>query len=148
MEVCRIPMEELYPILAEQLSRGSAQLPVTGNSMSPTLRGGRDLVRLERPERGVKRGDVLLYRSQSGQYVLHRCLKAGETLVCCGDRQLTKESIRAEQVLAVVTAFRRKGRWHDSGAPLYRLYVRAWMILPLRRAVLLMRELLRRLGVK
>lgn len=148
MEVRPIPMEELYPILEAQLAHGPAQLPVTGSSMSPTLRGGRDLVRLEKLAGRAGRGDVLLYRRHSGQYVLHRCLKAGEPLICCGDRQLTKEEVSGDQVLAVVTAFRRGGVWHEASAPLYRLYVQLWMILPLRRMVFFVREGLRRLGVK
>jgi len=147
MEVRRIPMEELYRLLEEQLAHGSAQLPVTGNSMSPTFRGGRDLVRLERKE-VLRRGDVILYRRDSGQYVLHRLLRVGEeTLVCCGDRQTEREQIRPSQALAVVTAFCRKGVWRDVNAPLYRLYLQFWMILPLRRAVFFAREVLRRVGI-
>ena len=147
MEVRRIPMEELYRLLEEQLAHGSAQLPVTGNSMSPTFRGGRDLVRLERKE-VLRRGDVILYRRDSGQYVLHRLLRVGEeTLVCCGDRQTEREQIHPSQALAVVTAFCRKGVWRDVNAPLYRLYLQFWMILPLRRAVFFAREVLRRVGI-
>ena len=147
MEVRRIPMEELYRLLEEQLRNGSARLPVTGSSMSPTFRGGRDLVRLERREQ-LHRGDVILYRRDSGQYVLHRLLKVGEEiLVCCGDRQVEQETIRPHQVLAVVTAFCRKGVWRDVTDPLYRLYLQFWMILPLRRAVFFLREMLRRVGI-
>ena len=148
MEVRSIPMEELYPLLEEQLRRGSARLPVTGSSMSPTLRGGRDLVRLERLQGGAQRGDGLLYRRDSDQYVLHRGLKAGEELICCGDRQVEQEAVRPDQVLAVATAFCRKGTWHETSEPLYRLYTQLWMLLPLRRAAFLVRGALRRLGVK
>ena len=144
MEVCRIPMEELYPILQTQLRRGEAQLPVTGVSMTPTLRGGRDLVRLKRPDRGAKRGDILLYRRENGQYILHRVLRSGPTLTCCGDRQTETESVRPEQVLAVVTAFYRGGRWHDVDEPFYRLYAALWMLLPLRRCVLFLRQRMHR----
>lgn len=144
MEVCRIPMEELYPILHQQLLRGEARLPVTGISMTPTLRGGRDFVRLRQLERSPKRGDILLYRRDSGQYILHRVLRSGETLTCCGDRQFEKETIRPDQVLAVVTAIGRKGRWTDVNAPLYRLYTTLWMCMPLRRCAFFLRRCVRR----
>lgn len=143
MEVCRIPMEELYPILHQQLLRGEARLPVTGISMTPTLRGGRDLVRLRRLEGAAKRGDILLYRRDNGQYILHRVLRGGKTLICCGDRQFEKETIRPEQALAVVTAICRKGKWTDVHAPLYRLYTALWMILPLRRCAFFLRRCVR-----
>jgi hypothetical protein len=144
MEVCRIPMEELYPVLDAQLQRGEAQLPVTGISMTPTLRGGRDLVRLRKLEDRPKRGDILLYRRDNGQYILHRALRGGNGVVCCGDRQFEKEPVRTEQILAVVTAFCRKGKWHSTSAPFYRLYVFFWMILPLRRCAFFLRRAWRR----
>ena len=148
MEVRRVPMEELYLLLETQLEYGSAQLTVTGTSMTPTFREGRDLVRLEK-NRPLRRGDVILYRRDNGRYVLHRLMRMdGERLVCCGDRQTELETIRGEQVLAVVTAFCRKGVWRDVKDPLYRLYVQLWMILPLRRAAFALREGLRRSGLR
>lgn len=140
MEVCRIPMEALYSILETQLQLGEAQLPVTGISMTPTIRGGRDFVRLRRLDRPAKRGDILLYRRENGQFILHRVLKGGEVLTCCGDRQLEVETVKPEQALAVVTAICRKGRWFAVTSPLYRLYAALWMILPLRRLALFLRR--------
>lgn len=144
MEVCRVPMEALYPILETQLQRGEAQLPVTGVSMTPTIRGGRDFVRLKQMERPAKRGDILLYRRENGQFILHRVVKGGEVLKCCGDRQLETETVRPEQVLAVVSAICRKGRWFAVTSPLYRLCAAVWMILPLRRLALFLRRKIRR----
>lgn len=144
MEVCRVPMEALYPILETQLQRGEAQLPVTGVSMTPTIRGGRDFVRLKQMERPAKRGDILLYRRENGQFILHRVVKGGEVLKCCGDRQLETETVRPEQVLAVVSAICRKGRWFAVTSPLYRLCAAVWMILPLRRLALFLRRKIHR----
>ena len=148
MEVRRIPMEELYVLLETQLQYGSAQLTVTGSSMTPTFQGGRDMVRLEK-DRPFRRGDVILYRRENGRYVLHRLMRVKEEqLVCCGDRQTELETIRPDQVLAVVTAFCRKGVWRDVKAPLYRLYVQLWMILPVRRAAFALRRWLRRSRIR
>ena len=144
MEVCRVPMEALYPILETQLQRGEAQLPVTGVSMTPTIRGGRDFVRLKQMERPAKRGDILLYRRENGQFILHRVVKGGEVLKCCGDRQLETETVRPEQALAVVSAICRKGRWFAVTSPLYRLCAAVWMILPLRRLALFLRRKIHR----
>ena len=62
MEVRQIPMAQLRGIIDEQLAHGEALLPVTGNSMWPLLVGGRDMVRLARPDRCAQSGDIALYQ--------------------------------------------------------------------------------------
>ena len=71
MEVRRVPMEQLGPLLKEQLSHGFARLPVTGSSMLPMLRQGRDIVRLIPSEYLPENGAIILYCRKNGQYVLH-----------------------------------------------------------------------------
>ena len=106
MEFRAVPMERLAELLEFQLDRGGrAALTVTGNSMVPMLRHRRDSVVLTRPpEGGPRRGDIILYRRDSGQYVLHRVVEArGEdSLVCCGDHDWRREAVSPGQVLAVV----------------------------------------------
>ena len=146
MEVKTLPMEQLRPLLDEQLEYGEALLPVTGNSMWPMLSGGRDLVRLARLERPVRPGDVALYRRSDGSYILHRVIRVKGGCVCCGDNQWERETVSKERMLAYVTAFCRKGRWRETERSLaYRLYVRLWVgTFPLRRPLLKLLYLLRR----
>lgn len=148
LQVRRLPMSRLWELLEEQLAHGAALLPVTGNSMWPLLAGGRDMVRLVRPDRPVGRGDVILYRRAGGQYVLHRVIRCGkDSFICCGDNQWERETVPGGSVIAVVTAFCRKGRWHETRGPgVWRLYAWLWSgTFPARRPLLRLVHLLRRL---
>ena len=115
MEVRRIPMEQLGPLLEEQLQYGSARLPVTGSSMLPTLRQGRDVVRLVPVKYPPEKGAILLYRRENRQYVLHRLIRMenSELCLCCGDNQWERELVPFAQVIAVVDGLWRGGRWVD-----------------------------------
>ena len=128
--------EELMPQLEEILQQAQAMpLVISGSSMSPFLRHGRDTVYLSRVTEPLKRGDMILYRRQSGAYILHRILRAEEdvyTLV--GDGQLAPEpGIHRDQVLAIVTAVRRKGNLLKPGSFLWEFFEHIWLgLLPLR----------------
>lgn len=146
MEVRRIPMEQLGPLLEEQLAHGFARLPVTGSSMLPMLREGRDMVRLVRADGPLDRGEVLLYRRESGQYVLHRLIRMEDekTCLCCGDNQWEKELVPLERVIARAESFSRRGSWVDTRHnPIYCCYRTIWTALfPVRRPIILVRRLL------
>lgn len=120
-------MEELLPV------GGSVEFTATGNSMRPMLFDKGSKVRLRAPNL-LRRGDVILYRRENGEFVLHRIVKAGEELTVCGDAQWHPESgIRRGQVLAVMTDFTYHGRWVSCENGVYRLYRRVWLSLrPLR----------------
>ena len=76
MEKRSLPMEELWQLLQLQLSSGGrARLPVTGYSMMPMLRNRKDTVELIPAADRQKRGAVILYRRESGAYVLHRIIR-------------------------------------------------------------------------
>ena len=130
---------ELMPQLPQLLQEAEAvPLVISGNSMAPFLRHGRDTVYLSKVTRPLKRGDMILYRRACGSYVLHRicrCRSHGYDLV--GDAQLHIESgIRPEQVLAVVTAVRRKGKLLEKGDLLWAFFACVWpALLPLRPAI-------------
>lgn len=144
MEVRRIPMEQLGPLLEEQLRGGSARLPVTGSSMLPMLRHGRDVVGLVSLEGRPGRGDVMLYRRADGQYVLHRVIRMvdGETCLCCGDNQWQRELVPLSRGIARVDRFCRGGRWYEvDRCKSYQLYTRLWTgLFPVRRPILWVRR--------
>ena len=152
MEVRRISMEHLVPLLEEQLRHGSAILPVTGSSMLPALREGRDMVELV-PLNGTPiRGDVLFYRRPSGQYVLHRLIRMedAETCLICGDNQWERELLSLDRVIARVERFVRDGKWINcKDDQVYRLYTKIWTALfPVRRPIIMLRRCLGRLRAK
>lgn len=127
MQVKQIPAQELIPLLLSQLdSDGRANLPVTGHSMLPMLRPGRDSVVLAKAGE-LSRGDIPLYRRENGRYVIHRIVKQKDgAYVCCGDHQYQPEIVRPEQVLAVVVGFTRKGKARACTQRGYRFYAWLW----------------------
>lgn len=135
-----LPMEQLIGVVQLQLKeQGIASLVVTGNSMWPLFRHMRDRVLLAPPE-SCKKGDIALYQRSNGKFVLHRIVKTEkEICICCGDNQCEKEEIQRDWILAVVTAFERKGKLYSVTSKGYRLYKWVWMCLfPVRRGIFLL----------
>ncbi len=124
--------------LMEQVFRegGTFRFLPTGVSMLPTLREKRDSVMLCSPDaRPPRKYDVILYRRDNGQYVLHRIIgRDAEGFVLCGDHQyLPERGIRSDQVEGVLVSFCRGAREISADAPLYRCYAAIWTFLrPLR----------------
>ena len=113
-------------------------LVISGSSMTPFLVHGRDTVYLSKVTAPLKRGDMILYRRDSGDYILHRIFRAeGDTYTLVGDAQTMLEpGIRSDQVLAVVTAVRRKGKLLKQGSFWWDFFEKVWIrMVPLRPAV-------------
>lgn len=143
MKTVSIPMEELAPILELQLQQGTAALIVTGSSMHPTFRSGKDTVYLRPVTDSLRKGDVILYRRENGQYILHRIVSVPNQgrFVCSGDNQIQPEQVRTEQVAGVVTEFSRAGRRCTVRHPGYRVWVWIWTALfPVRKPFLSVRR--------
>ena len=121
-------MEELYPLLQEQLSSGqSVRFSPRGTSMLPMLREGTDSIVLSPLPEKLHKYDLPLYRREDGKYVLHRIIDAGNTYICMGDNQFVPEpGLRREQMIGIVTAFYRGERKHTVTEAPYRLYCRFW----------------------
>ncbi len=127
--------EVLIPQLLQLLQNTDAvPLVITGSSMTPFLVHGRDTVYLSKPGK-LHKGDMVLYRRRSGQYVLHRICKVPENQYwLLGDAQtVIEKDIRPQQILATVTALRRKGRLIKPGDFLWEFFRGPWLWLrPLR----------------
>ena len=142
METIRVPMEQLAEVLLLQLREsGRTELTVTGSSMRPMLHHGTDRVQLSL--RQPKHKDVILYKRDSGRYILHRIVRVKEgVFICTGDNQWQTEEIRPDQVLATMDSWCRGGKLITIDNFFYRVYVWLWVgILPLRRPVLAVRRL-------
>lgn len=128
----------MAPLIEEILaSGGTAEITVTGNSMYPMLKHRESQVRLAKPGE-LRVGDLPLYRRDNGAYILHRIVGIDrESYTCCGDHQWHPEKgIRRDQIIAVVTDFRRTGCWISCEYLPYRIYRQVWMaIRPLRRLI-------------
>lgn len=130
----------------EQFLRENGYLFIhpVGKSMLPLIRGGLDTVALAPPDK-LRAGDVVWYRREDGSEVLHRVLRVeGDTLDLCGDNQIWVErGVKRAQVLGVMRGFYRGEQYIDTKSAGYRLYVRVWRHLLLRRVIL---KALRTLG--
>lgn len=133
----------LLPQVDELLRAGySVTLTVRGNSMNPFLVDRRDKVRLVScpPDRPRVGDFVLAYEAALQRYVLHRMIgRAGNgDFILMGDGNLRDtERIIPGQVLGLVVAVERKGRFHSTDSLLWRTYSLVWRwALPLRRWLL------------
>ena len=105
-----LSLDELYPVIDEVISSGGEfRLYPRGTSMMPLLREGLDSIILVSP-RNVSKNDIVLYKRESGQFVLHCVVKIknGEYIMC-GDNQFELElGIRQENLLAQVKCIYRE----------------------------------------
>lgn len=121
-------MDELAPLFIERLELGQfVKFSPKGISMLPMIRQGIDTVTLAPIVKPLKKYDIPLYRRDDGKYVLHRIVGVGETYVCMGDNQFTKElGLRHDQMIAAVSSFTRGDKEYSVNALSYKLYCRAW----------------------
>lgn len=132
--------EQLMPPLLDMLEvTETVPLVISGSSMIPFLAHGRDTVYLSKVRKPLRRGDMVLYRRDSGNYILHRIFRVeGDTYTMVGDAQTWLEpGIRPDQILALVTAVRRKGKLLQKGSFWWDFFEKVWIrMVPLRPAVL------------
>ena len=124
------------PVLMELLDQGrQVTLTVTGGSMAPFLVHGRDAICFSRPKERLRRGDMAFFRRADGSYIMHRvCRVSPEGYFLVGDAQQAVEGpVAPEQVFAVVTKVRRKGRWIGPEDGWWRFFAGPWLwLLPAR----------------
>lgn len=110
---------------------GYAVVPITGTSMLPLLKEGRDLVELEScSQERLKKGNVVLYKKNDGTLVLHRIIRVenGEFFTVLGDHQFKNaERVNKNQIIAVACGFFIKGRYVNEKTRWYRLYKKIWL---------------------
>ncbi|MEG2044813.1 MAG: S24/S26 family peptidase [Clostridia bacterium] len=133
-----VNLEDMYPFMNEMLSAGKEiEITITGDSMFPTLHNRRDMVVLAKTE-DFKRGDIVLYRRKTGQFVLHRIVRiSDEDLFLVGDNQKDIESgITKADVIATVKEITRNKKHFSVTNKRYRLYSYIWLlIIPFRRYI-------------
>lgn len=131
----QLPPEQLRQMLPKVIAEGGTMpLVISGDSMYPFLKHGRDTVYLTAPVRPARPGDLLLYlRGQS--LVLHRVTAVEEDgITFLGDRQVQKEpGVDPACVIAAVSAVNRKGKVLRPGNFTWDFYEKIWRrLIPLR----------------
>ena len=126
-EVVSARLEELWPIMEEQINAGGAvKFGPKGTSMLPMIRQGIDSVEIKKAPARLKKYDLPLYRRKNGQFVLHRVIAVGtDGYRMRGDNQTASEhGVTHGQILAIVTGFWRGEEYVSIGDAEYRRYCR------------------------
>lgn len=115
VRVLSLPLKEMYPLIEETIRAGrEITITVRGNSMSPFLHDSRDQAVLASAEgRCIRRGDIVFYQRDSGQFVMHRVydVRADGVMRFAGDAQWELETgVRPDQIRAFVPRVVRKGK--------------------------------------
>ncbi len=123
-------------VLKELVEAGEeVSLRISGNSMLPFLVHNRDDVFFRRPDSELKKGDIVFYRRDNGQYVMHRIYRVtltGYDLI--GDGQSFVEcGIRRDQIFGRVTKVRRKGKILTEKNICWKFFQYGWIrMIPIR----------------
>ena len=111
-------------------------LRIAGSSMSPFLAHDRDYIYFTKPDRELKRGDMVFYQRLNGQYVMHRIWKKKEdAYYIVGDAQTEIEGpVRREQIFALIIKVKRKGKILQPGSFWWEFFEHIWIrLVPVRR---------------
>ena len=132
-----VDTREYVSMLRELTEEGrEVSMRISGSSMSPFLIHERDSICFRKPDRDLKKGDMVFYRRSTGQYVMHRICRVhpdGYDLI--GDAQYEIErGIRREQIFGLVTSVQRKGKWIRPGDFWWEFFEHVWLhLIPFRR---------------
>lgn len=123
---------------------GTYATNTVGVSMQPLFKTHRDVVVLKKPDRDLKKYDVVLYTGASHKYILHRIIGVrDDCFVIRGDNTFIKEYVPRDRILAYLVSFNRKGKRHTVDEFGYKLYSRFWnFIYPIRYLINLFRRVL------
>ena len=137
VDIC---LTETIEVIEEILaSGGEFRMYPRGRSMRPCIVEGRDsVVLVKKAPQEIRRYDMLFYRRDNGQFVLHRLMKIEKdgTYTMCGDGQsFLEKGIPPEQIIGCVQRMYRKERCKTLHSLGYWLYVRVWSWIFLRRCV-------------
>ena len=141
----KVSFENLYPIIESTIKRGNEfSFCAFGRSMLPFIRDGKDVVTLGPTTDSLKVNDVVFYRRDNGQFVLHRIIRARRdgTYDLCGDNQgYVEKGVEPRQIIAKLVRIERNGKT----VSLRSFSAKLWYLrLPVRRFLIHVKCALRR----
>lgn len=135
-----VDTREYVSVLRELTEQGKeVGLIISGSSMSPFLIHQRDYICFKKPDRKLKKGDMVFYQRDSGQFVMHRIWKIRpDGYYIVGDAQTEIEGpVREEQIFALITKVQRKGKWLAPGDFWWEFFEHIWIhMIPIRRMIM------------
>lgn len=139
MDVKQVDTREYVSVLRGIAEEGKVvSMLIAGSSMAPFLCHNRDYIYFTKPERELRRGDMVFYQRDSGRYVMHRIYKVKpDGYYMVGDAQTQIEGpLRREQIFAVITQVKRDGKMIRPGDFWWEFFEHIWIrIVPARRIV-------------
>lgn len=134
-----IDTREYVSMLRELTEEGKeVSMMIAGSSMAPFLIHERDSICFRKPDRELRKGDMVFYQRDSGQYVMHRIWKVKpEGYYIVGDAQKEIEGpVKRQQIFALITKVRRKGKWIVPGDFWWEFFEHVWIrIIPIRHVI-------------
>lgn len=135
-----VDTREYVSVLRELVEEGrEVNMVVWGSSMTPFLGHGRDTIFFSAPERELRRGDMVFYQRDNGQFVMHRIWKVKrDEYYIVGDAQTIIEGpIRRDQIFARITKVNRKGKMISNGDFWWEFFEKAWIrMVPMRPVIM------------
>lgn len=135
-----VDTREYVSVLRELTEEGKeVSLIISGSSMSPFLIHQRDYIYFKKPDRELKKGDMVFYQRDSGQFVMHRIWKVRpDGYYIVGDAQTVIEGpVRRNQIFALITKVQRKGKWLEPGDFWWEFFEHIWIhMIPIRRKII------------
>lgn len=142
MDVKQVDTRGYVSVLREIAEEGKVvSMLIAGSSMAPFLCHNRDYIYFTKPERELRRGDMVFYQRDSGQYVMHRIYKiVPDGYYMVGDAQTQIEGpLRRDQIFALIIQVKRKGRMIRPGDFWWEFFEHIWIrIVPARRVAALL----------
>lgn len=134
-----VDTNEYVTVLRELAGEGRVvSMLVAGSSMSPFLCHKRDYIYFTKPDRELRRGDMVFYQRDTGQYVMHRIYKRKkDDYYMVGDAQTQIEGpLRRDQIFARIIKVKRKGRIIEPGNFWWEFFEHVWIrIIPMRKVI-------------
>ena len=99
---------DFYPLILESFSKGETfSFPINGISMRPLLKKG-DVVMIEKFNEAHV-GDIVLYRRDNGQFILHRIRKIHQNYFdIVGDHQkVVEKNVSKEKMIGKVIKYKK-----------------------------------------
>jgi len=132
-----VDTQQYISMLREIVNQGKdVNLIISGSSMSPFLGHHRDTIIFGKPQRPLRRGDMVFYQRDNGQFVMHRIYKVHDNQLydIVGDAQTEIEhDVRRDQIFAIVKQVNRKGKWLKPGDFWWDFFEKYWIrMVPLR----------------
>lgn len=135
-----IDTAEYVSMLRELTEEGKeVSMLISGSSMSPFLIHQRDMIYFKKPDRKLKRGDMVFYQRDNGRFVMHRIWKVKtDGYYIVGDAQKEIEGpVREEQIFALITKVKRKEKWMGPGDFWWEFFEHIWLrLIPVRWGIM------------